>query len=278
MLSSMTAVGRRWYVGLSTDTLPTIASVVPGTLLYFFDTHEWRVLDGAGVWQPYSEASINPVRKTAGLADAGRYFTANNAQTGIAANTNTAFTATAPYLLIENNAAAGTNKRIYLDYVSLLTTAAGVGTASAVVYTAAALVIDNKLRYTSGGTQLTANSTNMNVTSTSSALVYAGVILANAASASVVQVSGIRNLRLGVSTTVPDEVGDTKYLNFGGVESPGQVAGSAANVMANGMFLTQNFPSVVIGPQQSALLYIWYVGITSVTAASYAPEVGWWER
>jgi hypothetical protein len=51
----------------------------------------------------YGELYNQPlVRKAHNLADEGSYFVANNAQTGIASAYNTAFTATAPFMLIYN--------------------------------------------------------------------------------------------------------------------------------------------------------------------------------
>jgi hypothetical protein len=100
-------------------------------------------------------------------ADEGCYFVTNNAQTGIAMTTTVAFSATAPFLIIQNTAAAG-GKKIYLDYLDLVTTAAG-SAASGLTLIQAAVYLDSILRYSSGGTNLTANiaSPNMALSPTS---------------------------------------------------------------------------------------------------------------
>jgi hypothetical protein len=59
----------------------------------------------------------------------------------------------------------------------------------------------------------------------------------------------------------------------------GSVEGSTGSiVVANANIMPQAFPPVVVGPGQSALLYLWYPVMTAPTAATYAPEVGFWVR
>src|SRR5215472_14739692 len=59
------------------------------------------------------------------VADEGSYFVVNNAQTGIAGTAAvTGFVATTPYLIIYNRDAQPNGKRIYLDYILLVATAA----------------------------------------------------------------------------------------------------------------------------------------------------------
>src|SRR5262249_32533032 len=116
----------------------------------------------------YGDVSVSSVvRKQHALADEGTYFITNNAQTGIATPTATTFAATTPMVIISNTDSAGNGqnaKRIYLDYIDLVTTAAG-SFASGGVNLQTAVVIDNSLRYSSGGTDITANivSPNMDV-------------------------------------------------------------------------------------------------------------------
>jgi hypothetical protein len=223
----------------------------------------------------YSEVYTQPmVRKSHALADEGAYFVTNNAQTGLAEANNTAFTAIAPFIIVQNTDSVG-GRRIYLDYIALVTTAAG-SAASGLVSIQAAVVVDTGLRYSSAGSNLTANivNPNMDVSAAKSvATIYAGVPVATAATGASRTVCGLRILRPTVSGTVADVVGEMKLLNFGGVEgSTGTVTLGSANL------LPQAFPPIVIGPQQTALIYIWQsVGATNVVA-SYAPELGWWER
>src|SRR5882762_11209058 len=74
----------------------------------------------------YGEQYTQPlVRKTHNLADEGSYFVTNNAQTGIVPTYGTAFSATAPFILIYNGQTAN---RLYLDYLALVAIAAGAST------------------------------------------------------------------------------------------------------------------------------------------------------
>jgi hypothetical protein len=218
------------------------------------------------------------VRKSHALADEGTYFLANNAnQTGILSTPATGFVATTPALIIANtdSPTSSTYKRTYVDFLNLVTTVVG-SAASGLVNLQAALYLDTGNRYSSGGTNITANivSPNMDVTPTSVTKVYFGALTATAATLSVRAVDPLRVIRPAVSATVLDVVGETKWFNFGGVE--GALNGSIT--VANANFITVPMPPIIIGPGQSALLYLWQnVGGTNV-AATYAPQLGFWER
>ena len=227
----------------------------------------------------YGEAYTLPlVRKSHSIADEGSYFVVNNAQSGITTGTSSAFSATAPFFIISNSDSFGNSnqKRIYLDYLNLVTTTAG-SAASGLVNIQMAIVIDNTLRFSSGGTVLTNNVVNPNMdapAAKSVALVYAGALTATAASAAARTVVGMRILRPTVSGTVTDVVGETKNINFGGVE--GSQNGSIT--VANANIIPVPAPPIIIGPGQSALVYIWFNNGATVVAAAYAVEAGWWER
>lgn len=206
-------------------------------------------------------------------ADEGAYFVANNAQTGVAMTTTLAFSATAPFVIIQNTAAAG-GKKIYLDYLDLVTTAAG-SAASGLTLIQAAVYVDSILRYSSGGSVLTANiaSPNISVSPTSVAAVYAGAITAAAASAARA-ICGLRTIRPTVSATVADVVGETKHFSFSG----GALAHGGAITVASPNVIPVQMPPIIVGPQQSALIYLFYAAGGTPVAASYAPELGWSER
>ena len=208
------------------------------------------------------------------INDEANYFVANNAQTGVAMTTTTAFSATAPFLILQNNAATG-GKKIILDYAALVTTAAG-SAASGLTSIQAAVYIDDIVRYSSGGTDLSAKiySPNMSVTPTSIAKVYAGAITAAAAGANVRPIAGLRILRPTVSATVADVVGETKFFTFRG----GDPATQGSITVANANIIPVPMPPIEIGPQQSALIYVFYAAGGTPVAASYAPELGWIER
>jgi hypothetical protein len=141
----------------------------------------------------------------------------------------------------------------------------------------AALYLDTGNRYASGGSDITAGIVNPNMdlsAKSSVARAYFGALTAAAATGSVRAICPLRVIRPAVSGTVLDVVGETKWFNFGGVE--GALNGSIT--IANANFITVPMPAVIIGPGQCALLYLWQnVGGTNI-AATYAPEIGWWER
>lgn len=221
----------------------------------------------------YGEVTTQPmVRKQYNLLDEGSYFVAANAQTAVAMTTTAAFSATAPFVLIQNLDPIG-GRNIYLDYVNLANTVAGTA-ASALTYTGASLVVDSTLRYSSGGTALTIAGPNMSINASSPAAVYAGAITATAASAAARTIVGQRVVRPAVSATVATVVGDNLTFNFGGVEG-----GSAGTItIANPNIIPVAMPGVEIGPQQSAMLYLYYQASGTPVAAQWIPEVGFFAR
>lgn len=199
------------------------------------------------------------------LADEGSYFVTNNAQTGIAnAAAPTSFSATNPFILIYNNGTPSDDfaPRFYIDYAMLLATAAGTGGTSVQF----AITKDRGNRYTSGGTDLTANISNVGPTSMASlARVFAGNITASAASASARTIIGNRFFKGAIPVA-----GDQYSVRFG----PAGVSDiiSISTILAN----TQNLPPIVLGPDESLLIHLWLPAQSA--ASSYAPELGWWER
>jgi len=229
----------------------------------------------------YKDAYVIPVvRKQHALADEGTYFVANaNAQAGILGSAATGFVATTPILTVYNSDSPSNQGavRVHVDFLNLVTTVVG-SAASGLVNLQAALYIDQGPdRYTSGGTDLTNNIVNVNMDvgqRVSVAKVRFGAITATAATGSVRAISPLRIIRPAVSGTVLDVVGEVKWFNFGGVE--GMLSGSMTAANAN--FIPVPMPPVVLGPNQQMLLYLWQnVGATNV-AATYAPELGYWER
>ena len=215
----------------------------------------------------YGELIMQPsARKQHSLAEDGSYFTCNNAQAGLAtAAAPTAFSATNPFLLIANTDNPGSNARsIYLDYLMLLATAAGTAGASLQV----AVTIDQGNRYTSGGSELTANIVNCSMLSaqrTSVARVFAGNITAAGAGSNVRTHVGNRYMKGAIPVA-----GDEYTINFGGIEAMNNI--SISTIMKS----VFNAPPLIIGPQQCALVHIWLPSQSG--ASSYAPELSWWER
>ncbi len=185
-----------------------------------------------------------------GVVDEGSYFCVQGAQTGIAtAAAPTAFSDTNPFLSIFNK---DTVKSIYLDFIALMVTAAGT---NGTQLFAAAQIDLNTDRYTSGGTDLTANIANPNGNAPN----------VSAKSSVARQLVGNRVLRGSIPV-----VNDTYIIKFGAVDSP-----AALGVSTVGMVL-QNVPKIVIPPQGSFLLHLWLPAQS--VASSYIPEAGWVER
>jgi len=220
--------------------------------------------------------ALSYVRKSHLLADEGSYYVTNNAQTGVATGTGTAFSATSALLVVTNTDSTDNAncRRIYMDYVDLVTTAAG-GWGSAGVNTQIMVYLSTSARYSTSGSSLTANITSPNSSASkdSIAQVYFGAVVTTAAAASDRPICGLRILRPAVSTTVADVIGETKHLNFGGVES--MLSGSIT--VANANQISMPLPPIVIGPGHSMVLHFAMNG-TTPAAASYAPEIAWWER
>lgn len=227
------------------------------------------------IWRYGEMTTISRIRKTHVLNDEGTYFVCNNAQTGVASPTGTTFAATTALLNIYNSDSVSSPnaKRVHLDYAALITTAAG-SFASGGVNLQIVLTIDSGDRYSSGGSDLTANivSPNMDLTPKSVAKVRFGALTLTSATSSARTICGLRILRPTVSATVADVVGEQKLLNFGGVEQ--MLNGSITVANANNIPLSM--PCISIGPGQSANVHFIMNG-TTPGAASYAPEIAWWE-
>lgn len=228
-------------------------------------------------WRYGELAIVSMTRKHHNLCDEGSYFITNNAQTGVAMVTTSGFTATSPFIIVSNNNTVGGNN-IYLDYITLVCTVAGTA-ASGLTYTGAQFVLDTGLRYSSAGSNITANivGANMNLANTKSgASVYTGALVATAPSGVARTLVGLRVVRPALSGTVATVVGDVINFNFGGVES---AANGNVSITAGVMnTVPVPMPPAVIGPQQSALLYINYAASGTPVAAQWASEVAYWER
>jgi hypothetical protein len=223
----------------------------------------------------YGEVFSQPmVRKSHALADEGSYYTVGNAQTAIVPTYGTALAATSPFILLFNGQPIG-GLNLAIDYVALTNAVAGVCT-TAVGFTALTVVVDTGNRYTSGGTNLTANIVNVNLGAAQGAtglLAYCGAIVATAASANARTLVGQRNIRPGVTTLLYSVVGDLNLLNFGSVEGAvGSITIANANIMPMAL------PPLLLPPQCSALLYVYTPVLTAPSAATYVPEIGFWLR
>lgn len=221
----------------------------------------------------YGEVTVVPFTQgTYPLADEGAYFTAVNPTpgTGIIHALTTSWSATAALFCLRNTDSAG-GKRLYLDYVKLLTiSTAPTGTTSVRL----AVTIDSTNRYSSGGTSITPKSVNMDVAPASIAALNFGAVVAAAASANVRDIAREAQPPRAAPALVS---GDTFFYNFGQVtsESVGAI-GSATPATAPSCF-TAALPPVVIGPGHSLLFHHYYPG-AATTAPTFEFEIAWWER
>lgn len=215
--------------------------------------------------------TIGAVRKQHGLADEGSYFVANNSGTGVATSaTPTSYSDTAPMLTIYNQDSAGNqnSKRLHIDFIRLTQTAAG----TAGVNVRVQCKIGTGSAYSTGGTQLTPVSPNMDVPSRAS-IAQIGLLPTAIAMTAPRTVVGDVYCIPTQGATFP--VGTQIFLNFGGVETAPQIFTSAA-VTPTMLAASLNLPPIIIGPGQSfALLHL--IGSQSA-ASSWTVEMGWWER
>jgi hypothetical protein len=216
-------------------------------------------------------------QKQHALVTGANYFiTHSGSQTGILSSPAVGYVATTPALIVAN---VGTPsdpaaKRINLDYLNLVTTVVG-SAASGLVVMEAAVYADTGNRYVSGGTEITQyiNSPHLGVPqSASQARVFFGALLA-AVTPNHRALCPLRIVRPAVSASVADVIYETKYFNFGGITGSSP---TVISVALNYVTVIQ-LPPVSIGPGESMLFYLWQlVGATPV-AATYVPELGWWE-
>jgi hypothetical protein len=226
---------------------------------------------------PTDVTQVAFIRKQHALVELGEYYTANSGtQTGILSSPAVGWVATTPACVIYNSShrGSGAERCVNLDYLSITTTVVG-SAASGLVVLQGAVYLDVGNRYVSGGTDITGNIVNLQMGTSSGGSVthvYFGAITSTA-TAALRPICPIRTIRLAVSGTVLDVVHGTKILNFGGVEN---MASATNNAVAS--LITVPFPPVVIEPDSSALIYLWQLNGATNVAATYAPELSWWER
>ena len=172
----------------------------------------------------------------------------------------TAFSATAPSILIQNLGQTPLDTDIILRRLKLICLAAG----TAITTLEMAVVLDSLPRYSSGGSVLPSMSTNSSVGAQLLNTVQAGggggarvmtsstAIVATAAN----QTTRLVN-RLRIKYSVP-VIGDTYIVNFGNelADSPGLLTGGPSRFAAG-------MGPIVIAPQGSCLIYVYGAGMTA---------------
>lgn len=212
------------------------------------------------------------------LADEGSYYLCRTPTvgTGIAAVTSlTTFSALSPVMIVTNNNPVG-GRNIYLDYVNLSVTATAASTTSFNLAT----VLDSVPRYSSAGsggagTNLATAlngpyATNMAAMNPSNALVYAGALVAIAASGQV-RILSNRLVRQQIPVVL-----DQYQINFGTDAVGGPNLTAQALSAAVPTVTTVAHAPVCVTPGASFLLY--YYGAGCAAAPSFEFEVGYVER
>lgn len=223
----------------------------------------------------YGEQYVLPMMpELYGPCDEGAYFRGTNATigTGIIHALTTSWSATAGLFCLRNTDSEGA-KRIYLDFVRLITgpTAIAMTAATSVEM---AVTIDNTNRYSSGGTAITPVNSNMDSSQATIANLTFGAVTLSAASGSVRNAGRMAFTRRAAPVMV---TGDQFLWQFG-VSAPQSVSvmGSATPATAPAAF-NAGMPPVIIGGGDSINFHLWYpAGAT--TAPTYEFEIGWWER
>lgn len=201
----------------------------------------------------------------------GQFFTALSPTPGtgiIGHAAPTTFDATKPYLLVYNPASS---KRLMLPmFLRLTLTVASVGN-SVMRFTQ---VIDpgdgsttGLSRYSSGGSTLISNDTNMNARTSVKASVYAGAVVARAANAGAVTIANT------TFRTVIGVVGDVYQLTWA---CP--IMGDPASLITTGTALanvSMGYAPTAIGPGGSFLVHQW--AASQSTGPTFEVEFGFLE-
>lgn len=217
----------------------------------------------------YREQYVIPISSTTHwLADEGTYFVATNPTPGtaIAGAVNASVSETAGNLLyIKNNDGVGNsrNKRIYLQYLRLITTVAPAAGLTGHCF----MRLDNQNRYGSGGTAIVPTNVNMDTSAATVSQVYFGALTTTAPSIAA------RLVQRAILRSVIPVVNDETIFVFGGNEFAG--GSSTGGTVA----LRSIIPCapLIVGPQQNLCMQVWYPS-NAVTPASYEFEIGWFER
>lgn len=193
------------------------------------------------------------------LAEEGSYFVAKNPTFGTGLATAAAPTALDdlhPFFLAKGPTTAG--KRQRWDYLKIVCTAPGTGGTSL----RAVIRIDPTTKADpTGGSQLTLQCPNADVAPTFESKIFAGPLVAAAASGSV------REIVAPLLKNAIPAVGDVYLMKFGGVD---QGVSTSAGLVYCGA------PAIILGVGQIATVQL--ILPAQSAASSYEVEIGGWER
>lgn len=202
-------------------------------------------------------------------AEEGSYFRATNATmgTGIAMGIQTTFSATANVLFAMRNGSS--TKKVIPHYIRLVCTVAGASTTASNL----AVVMDTATRYSSGGTDLSAQVVNANsglAPTTAVDQIRFGALTCSAASAARI----VGRCILRTQTAPCWAVGDEVRIHF----DPNGDADGPVITGAGPLIIPRNFGPVVLGGQNHTLLLHMWNTANATTAPSWEIECAWWER
>lgn len=198
--------------------------------------------------------------------DEGSYFRAVNPTIGtaIATSIQTSWSATNAALVLRNTSLT---RRIIPHYVRLICNVAPASATSCQL----AIVLDTAVRYSSGGSDLTANIQCADTSQgpASVADLRFGALTCSAASAPRVVGRSAIKTQAAPAVTVGDEI----LITFGGVDGAAALSSGAATAR----YVVQTGHVVLGGQNHSMLLHIWNPA-NAATAPTYEVEAAWWER
>ncbi len=203
------------------------------------------------------------------LADEGSYFLATNptVATGIAGIAAAdGYNAAETLFLLYNQSTEAEAVRLYLDFLELQCT---------VVDTAGTDIrfdhhIDNTDRFTSGGSNITPVSPNMDSTASPKGRLRFGAVVSASASSSVRYLGGRQLSSTDLVTN------DLMLFTYGGSNAFSSQAANLTEEATLARFWHVACPPVVLGPGDS---YLFTINCASQTgAATWTFNAGWWER
>ena len=238
-----------------------------------------RVLEGnAAVIRsgPYGEqVSEILTGKQHKLNDEGSYYLTRTPTVGsgvASITTPTAYVATSPYIIVTNNNPPG-GKNVWIDYINLNLVTAGTSSTNLQFATA----LDTVPRYSSGGSGGSGTNLstilqgplppNSGAPANSNALVYAGALVAIAASPAN-RILCNRYLRSAIAVAL-----DTYLIQFGSTDVP------LDGTLISGAAIAQrsiSHPAVCVAPGGSFLFHLY--GTSMAAATTCEVEVGHVER
>ncbi len=214
----------------------------------------------------YGSQIVEPLFATKhAVCDEGSYFTAADSAGRATAAAPTAFSDTVPLAAILNTDVASNPaaKRIYLDYLRAVETAAGTAGTSFFLR----VELDVIARYTSGGTTINGSNSNQDsgVKSVGQLIVLPTTSAITASGRTITS-----NACVLPTLTAPIAVGSEWAAYFGG---DGAKFFAASTTFG---WAGSSLAPLVIGPQQ-AIVFPFQITLQSA-ASSWQLEAGWWER